>query len=163
MIHTITGKKVWDLEHLKKTLEGKGYLVQGVGYGDGVLYIQLSDQDTKDPKPEVNAYVNPDYYEITSALPSEIVGELRVYKLGIGGSGTFTITKKSGATDAVKPDADMVEVFWPICGVPISQTKVTLQAGVGTVTLGPAPFECPTCLLEVAGAAGRTFVGVRVS
>jgi len=77
------GKKVRNPARLWESLKGGGLNVDGVGCMGSDLYV--THPDTEDPSTEVNAYVQPDYYEFTGDKPQS-AGSLGP-KFSIGADG----------------------------------------------------------------------------
>jgi hypothetical protein len=135
------GKMIRKPDHFLKYLRDGGFNAAGVACQANGCGVDPAEGETGDPSALVNAYTNPDYYEITSDLPSvPFPGGGMSYTLEVGSVVTFTITKRSGIDGSIKHDADVVGVHWHGgTAMPLSTTEVTLVNGQATVDVGPAP------------------------
>jgi hypothetical protein len=135
------GKSVRNPEHFLKYLRDNGFNASGIASQAGGCAIDPAEGEAGDPTTLVDAYVNPDYYEITSDLPSYPLPAGGIsYALAAGTTGTFTVSKRSGLDGSIKPDADVVGIHWhgdP--SMPLGSAEITLVNGQATVNLGPAP------------------------
>lgn len=132
-------KKVRDLDAFRAYLLASGYKVAGVAKRSMMLFIQPEKSEEGDPTALVNAYVDPDYYEITAELmKAPGPAEAPVYLLPKGVAAVFTVKRRKGLDGSVLLVNESIGAhFHGSSTIPLSSPTVALVNGVGQLTVGP--------------------------
>lgn len=131
---------VHDPERLLAHLINNKFGAEGVSTQGDKTFIFMKDSENRSPEALLKSYVDQDYYEFTADRKGfqEPTGEY-LYQIKRDGVDTltFTITKRSGKNNAVKPDNETIDFHWhgPKLAF-VSASKVNLVKGVGTVSVG---------------------------
>jgi len=135
-------KTIRDAEHFLSYLRSNGFNASGVAVtGTMAVSVEPMPGEAKNPTQLVSAYVPRDYYEFAASRAPESIDILGTPTYVIKRNGVdeiaFTITKKGGATDLVKPDGDRIDIHWHGARISyVSEKVVTLVGGYGKVTMG---------------------------
>lgn len=134
-------KRIADADRFLHHLRSGGYKAQGVAIQESKVFVQPEEGETRSPEALVKAYSNQDYFEFTAAdrKPLFVREGIPTFPLKRDGKDVliFTVTKKNGATETLKPDTEEVDFHWhgtKVAWVP--SLKIPIKKGVGTVQVG---------------------------
>ena len=133
-------KRIADGDRFVHHLRTAGLKVLGAAIQGPKVFVQLDDAETRSPEAVVKAYANQDYFEFTAdRKPLFAVDGIPTFPLKRDGKDVlvFTVTKKNGATETLKPDTEEVDFHWhgtKVAWVP--SLKIPIKKGVGTVQVG---------------------------
>jgi hypothetical protein len=136
-------KTIRDAEHFMAHLRAGGFNVSGVAVtGPTTVYVEPMLGETKNPTSLVNSYVPKDYYEFTAADRQERSIDIlwmKTYAVKRDGVDVinFTVTKKDGRTDQLKPENDRLDIHWHGARIAyVSEKVIILAGGIGHVSVG---------------------------
>lgn len=133
-------KRIDDGDRFLHHLRAGGFKVKGVAIQGPKVFIQLEDAETRNPEALLKSYANQDYYIMTADRKALFFAKgLPTFPLKRDGKDVivFTVTKKNGQTDALKPDTEEIDFHWhgtKVAWVP--SLKIPIKKGVGTVQVG---------------------------
>lgn len=138
-------KTIRDPDGFRDYLIAGGFKAKGVARRGNVLFVQPEADEEKDPTTLVNAYVPPDYYEISSSTPATAGPDgMPCHAQKVGTTATITVKKKKGSDGSLLPVSEQVDVHWHGSGkMALSSPNVQLTGGQGSVQIGPAPAGSP--------------------
>lgn len=157
-------RTVRDLAALRAHLLASGFPECSVSSLAGDVYIHHPADPKADPTALVKAYVDPDYYEIASSLPSTLhPAGTRNYVMPVTG-GRFTVTRRSGRDGSLIADARTAVASWHGHETTVTPSTLSFANGTAEVVVGAVPKASGGGYLFVdndSGEHAHVFVAVQ--